>query len=211
MPSGRFVTFEGGEGTGKSTQSSLLAKRLRAEGILVCETREPGGTQLGEAVRRLLVEGPVDRMSPISELFLYAAARSEHIKSVIAPALSKGKWVVCDRFTDSTTAYQGYGHKLGTHTTDNVRDLIQHGVTPDLTLIFDLPVELGLRRAARRYGSETRYESMNLAYHERIRSGFLEIASHNPERCHTINSGTTIADTAATVWEIVRQRLLPPS
>ena len=211
MPSGRFVTFEGGEGTGKSTQSGILAERLRAEGILVCETREPGGTQLGEAVRRLLVEGPVDRINPISELFLYAAARSEHIKSVIAPALSEGKWVVCDRFADSTTAYQGYGHKLGTHTTDDVYNLIQHRIMPDLTLIFDLPIELGLRRAARRHGPETRYESMNLAYHERIRSGFLEIASHNPERCQTINSDTTIEDTATTVWEIVHQRLLRPS
>ncbi|HEX7006726.1 MAG TPA: dTMP kinase [Alphaproteobacteria bacterium] len=188
MARGRFITFEGGEGSGKSTQIARLAARLRSRGVVVIETREPGGTPGGDAIRRLLVEGEVGRWDPTSEALLHFAARRQHLVETIWPALDRGDWVLSDRFADSTMAYQGYGHRLGRDIIETLYRVTVGTFEPDLTLIFDLPVELGLQRAGLRGGAEDRYERMGVEFHERVRDGLLEIARRAPARCRIIDA-----------------------
>ncbi len=205
---GRFITFEGGEGAGKSTHVARLAEALRATGKSVIETREPGGSPGAEEIRALLVHGDVGRWDPMTEALLHFAARHDHVKRVVRPALEAGDWVVCDRFADSTMAYQGYGHRLGRSPIEQLYALAVGDLEPDLTLILDLPVDVGLERAKSR-GGATRYERMDKAFHERLRKGFLEIAARTPERSVVIDAAPALEEVEAAVLAAVRARLEP--
>ena len=206
MP-GRFVTFEGGEGGGKSTNLRMLATALEAAGETVIVTREPGGSEGAEQVRRLLVEGATDRWDAVSEALLHYAARRDHVERLISPALDRGDWVVCDRFADSTMAYQGYGHGLGREPIETLHGLAIGGLKPDLTLILDLPVGTGLTRAGSRGGDETRYERMADGFHQRLRDGFLDIAAREPGRCVVIDATQEIDAVQQEVRRAVTDRL----
>ena len=188
MARGRFITFEGGEGAGKSTQVALLAAALRKAGREVLETREPGGSDGAEQIRELLVTGAPERWDAMTEALLHFAARREHLVRTVLPAMESGRWVVSDRFADSTMAYQGYGHRLGTGPIEMLYDLVVGEFRPDLTLILDLPVEQGLERAGQRREGGDRYERMDGGFHERLREGFLEIARGDPSRCAVIDA-----------------------
>lgn len=208
MTPGRFITFEGGEGAGKSTQLALLAEALAAAGFEVVTTREPGGSSGAEAIRALLVTGDPDRWDAQTEALLHTAARRDHLARTVWPAIERGAWVICDRFADSTLAYQGYGHGLST---DFIRDLTRLAIgdfKPDLTVILDLPVEDGLRRAGGRGGSEDRYERMGKAFHERLRQGFLDIARAEPDRCAVVDATLPLDEVRQAVLRAVKSRLL---
>jgi dTMP kinase len=203
---GRFITFEGGEGAGKSTQLRRLAERLRGRGLEVMATREPGGSPGAEAIRDLVLNGAADRWSPATETLLMYAARSDHLERVIRPALGRGAWVVCDRFADSTRAYQGVGGGTDPALILALEREVLGETRPDLTLIFDLPPAAGLARARAR-GGEMRFESKGLAFHERLREGFLEIARAEPQRCALIDAAGTLEEVEAQVWAAVAARL----
>lgn len=185
---GRFITFEGGEGGGKSTQARRLAAFLKAAGYETVLTREPGGSPGAEDIRSLLVDGDTHRWDTLTEAMLHFAARRDHVTKVVEPGLDRGAWVVSDRFADSTLAYQGYGHGLVRNVIDQLYKLCIDGLKPDLTVILDLPVETGLARAAVRGAGGDRYERMDPAFHERLRNGFLEIARLEPGRCVVIDA-----------------------
>jgi dTMP kinase len=204
---GRFITFEGGEGAGKSTHVRLLAEALRAAGLSVVETREPGGSPGAEEIRELLVHGAVARWDPMSEALLHFAARRDHVTRVIAPALAAGDWVLSDRFADSTMAYQGYGHRLGREVIEQLYALAVGDLAPELTVILDLPVEDGLARAGSRNSGGTRYENMDRAFHDRLRKGFLAIAEREPKRCVVIDGSESVEAVHRAVKEAVRGRL----
>jgi dTMP kinase len=206
MSRGSFITLEGGEGTGKSSQMPLLASALSATGLEIVATREPGGAPGAEEIRKLLVNGEVGRWDALSELLLYVAARREHVVRTIEPALARGAWVLCDRFADSTIAYQGYGHGLGREACESAHRIALGTFAPDLTLILDLPVEIGLARAAGRAGAETRYERMDLAFHARLRAGFLEIARTAPGRCRVIDARGSLAEVQAALRRAIAER-----
>ncbi|MGE0117669.1 MAG: dTMP kinase [Dongiaceae bacterium] len=189
---GRFITLEGGEGAGKSTQVGLLLPWLRDRGIDALRTREPGGAGGAERIRELLVKGDADRWTPMAETLLHYAARADHLERTIRPALASGTWVICDRFADSTTAYQGYGHGVSLEFIGSLLAAVVGGTAPDLTLILDLPAADGLRRAAGRAGHENRYERMTVEFHERLRAGFLAIARGEPGRCAVIDAGRSL-------------------
>ena len=204
---GRFITLEGGEGAGKSTQARRLAQALAACGVDCLLTREPGGSPGAEEIRALLVNGEPGRWSAATEALLLTAARRDHLERTVEPALAAGRWVVCDRFSDSTLAYQGYGAGLPL---DDLRALFRlalGGFSPDLTLVFDLPVDVGLARAAARAGGEDRFERMGRDFHQRLRDGFLAIAAAEPERCAVIDAGADVDTVAADVLAVVRARL----
>jgi dTMP kinase len=203
---GRFITLEGGEGAGKSTQIARLAERLRARHEVVT-TREPGGSPGAEMVRKLLVEGPADKWDGTTEALLHFAARRDHLRTTVWPALEHGAWVISDRFADSTRAYQGWGHGLDLATLERLYDVAVGVFRPDLTLILDLPVEVGLARAASRRGAETRYESLPRDFHERVRDGFLTIARNEPERCAVVDASQDIDAVASTIARLVTERL----
>ena len=188
MARGLFITLEGGEGSGKSTQSKRLQARLEAEGQSVIVTREPGGSPGAEAIRSLLVTGATDRWDGMTEAFLLFAARRDHVERTIKPSLEIGTTVICDRFTDSTMAYQGYGHNLGREPVEQLNRIALNDFKPDITLILDLAVEVGLKRAVSRGSDELRYENMDLAFHHRLREGFIDIAKRDPNRCHVIDA-----------------------
>ena len=199
-----FITFEGGEGTGKSTQIKVLADRLSTVGHEVVLTREPGGTKQAEALRNLLVSGETDRWSAESEALLNYAARDSHLQQVIRPALAAGSTVLCDRFMDSTRAYQGYAGACTFHLLDELEQSIVRDTRPSLTLIFDLDPIIGLARAkSRGDGAEDRFERKGLAFHQRIRNGFLEIAKSEPQRCRVIDANQSIETVAAAIWSQV--------
>jgi dTMP kinase len=195
-PGGRLITLEGGEGAGKSTQLAHLAACLAGAGRTVVTTREPGGTPGAEAVRALLIGGGPERWAPMSEALLVLAARRDHVDRVIGPALAAGQWVLCDRFSDSTRVYQGIAGALGLDLIDRLHQTVFGALVPDLTLILDLPVAIGLaRRHAGPAGN--RFERKTLAYHERVREGFLAIARAEPDRCAVIDadrSESAVAD-----------------
>jgi dTMP kinase len=196
-----FITFEGGEGTGKSTQIRILADRLKAHGQTVVITREPGGTAQAEALRNLLVSGDVSTWSAEAEALLNYAARDSHLIEVIRPALQSGATVLCDRFMDSTRAYQGYAGACTFHLLDELEKSIVGETRPQLTLIFDLDPVIGLERArSRGAGSEDRFERKGLAFHQRLRAGFLEIAKNNLERCRVIDASQSLETVATAVW-----------
>jgi dTMP kinase len=204
---GRFITFEGGEGAGKSTQIRLLADALKGEGLDVVVTREPGGSPGAEAIRKLLVEGEPGRWDGITETLLFAAARHDHVERTIRPALERGAWVLCDRFTDSTIAYQGYGAGIDVDLIRNLSLAATGGITPDLTLILDLPVDVGLKRAASRAGGEDRFERKGDEFHARLRHGFLSIAKAEPGRCAIIDASTSADIVAQEISKVVSVRL----
>jgi dTMP kinase len=206
-PRGRFLTFEGGEGAGKSTQIALLAEGLRATGIDPVLTREPGGSPGAESIRALLVNGEVGRWDAMTEALLHFAARRDHLEKTVQPALAAGRWVVCDRFVDSTMAYQGYGHGLGREAVERLHEVAIGGFLPDLTLILDIDPAAGLARAAARRGGEDRYERMGTDFHERLRRGFLDIARREPGRCVVIDAGRKVETVQADVRRAVRERL----
>ena len=212
MAEGRFITLEGGEGAGKSTQIQRLAERLRERGATVCVTREPGGAPGAEAIRQLLVTGETTRWSPKSEALLHFAARAEHLERTIRPALARVEWVISDRFTDSTIAYQGQG--VGLEFINQLKALVVGDTMPALTLILDLPVETGLARARQRHSgedsAEDRYERMGTEFHEGLRQAFLNIAKNEPARCAVIDASGDPAAVATAIWQTVEQRLTPP-
>lgn len=200
--SGLFITFEGGEGAGKTTQINRLAQSLTEQGHKVITTREPGGTPEAEKIRDLLVQRDGGQWSPISEALLLFAARSLHIERVIKPALDEGKIVICDRFTDSTRAYQGYGHELDLKVIEDLVQTVLGGLEPNLTFILDIEPESGLSRSERRLASEAldikqredRFENLEIEFHEKLRQGFLEIAKNNPDRCKVLDATQSIDD-----------------
>lgn len=206
MTQGSFISFEGGEGAGKSTQIRRLAERLENAGLDVVVTREPGGSPGAEAIRELLVNGAADRWSPVTETLLMYAARRDHVERVIRPALARGAVVLCDRFADSTRAYQGAGGDAPATLIAALEDHVLNGTTPHLTLILDLPAEVGLKRAEAR-GGAARFESKGLAFHERLRAGYLEIARREPERCVVVDADAELDAVTAAVWDAVSGRL----
>ncbi|NWG45714.1 MAG: dTMP kinase [Alphaproteobacteria bacterium] len=208
MAGGRFITFEGGEGAGKSTQIARLAARLGAEGREVVVTREPGGTQGAEAIRSLLVTGATDRWTPLAELLLHYAARADHLDRLIRPALARGAIVLCDRFADSSRAYQGLAQGLGLERVEALDRVVTGRTQPDLTLILDIDPAEGLARAGRSgAGDETRYERMGTPFHDRLRAAFLEIAAGDPVRCRVIPAGGTAEEVEARISAAVRPLL----
>ncbi|PWC86716.1 thymidylate kinase [Azospirillum sp. TSH100] len=204
---GRFITLEGGEGAGKSTQLRRLAESLRARGIKVETTREPGGSPGAEEIRGLLVTGETGRWSPVTEALLHTAARRDHLERTVWPALEEGKWVLCDRFFDSTMAYQGYGLGLGRELVETLQRAALGEFRPDLTLILDIDVKMGLRRAASRHGGEDRYERMDIGFHQRLRDGFLDIARREPERCAVVDADADLDTVQARIRDAVAGRL----
>lgn len=194
MSQGKFITLEGGEGAGKTTQIALLAEAMQQKGLDVVVTREPGGSVGAEEIRALLVRGDQDRWDGMTEALLNFAARRDHLVKTVWPALAKGAWVISDRFADSTLAYQGYGHGLDLDVLYKVWDVAIDGFRPDLTFMLDLPVEVGVERALARGDDENRYEKMALNFHHRIKAGFLEIALKEAERCCIIDARRTKAD-----------------
>lgn len=200
---GRFITFEGGEGTGKSTQCARLADFLSDSGIETVVTREPGGTDGAQAIRELVVSGAGDRWGAVSEALLMYAARRDHVDRVIEPALAAGKWVLCDRFSDSTLAYQGYARELGADWVRSLDRLSLDGFQPDLTLLLDLPISTGLARAAERGGPD-RFEKLGTAFHEKLRRAFLDIAAQEPDRIVVVPADGTVEE----VGERVRAAVL---
>ncbi|MGQ9370300.1 dTMP kinase [Azospirillum sp. A39] len=204
---GRFITLEGGEGAGKSTQVRLLADALAACGVAVVTTREPGGSPGAEEIRRLLVSGDTGRWGGLTEALLHTAARRDHLERTVWPALDAGRWVLCDRFADSTMAYQGYGLGLGREPVEALQRVALGGFRPDLTVILDLAVEQGLTRTHARRGGEDRYERMDLAFHERLREGFRDIARREPERCVVIDAAHPVEAVQAAILDAVTRRL----
>ena len=204
---GRFITFEGGEGAGKSTQVRILAERLRGGGLDVVATREPGGSEGAEAIRALLLTGEADRWSAISETLMMYAARRDHIERTIRPALERGTWVISDRFADSTRAYQGAGGGVKPGLVAAMETFVLEDTRPDLTLMLDLPVETGLERAGLCGGAEMRFESKGQAFHQRLRDAFLEIAAAEPGRCAVIAADQTPDAVSAAIWSAVAGRL----
>jgi dTMP kinase len=204
---GRFITLEGGEGAGKSTQIARLKGWLEGRGRKVTATREPGGSPGAEMIRKLLVEGPVERWDGTSEALLHFAARREHLRSTVWPALKRGDWVLSDRFADSTLAYQGYGHGVDRRIFEQLYEVAVGDFRPDLTIILDLPIETGLERAAARRGTETRYESLPREFHARVRAGFLEIAAREPKRCVVIDATGNVDTIAGAIAEAASKRL----
>lgn len=209
-PEGRFITFEGGEGVGKSTQIRLLEARLHGAGINVLVTREPGGSPHAEQIREYILRGAARDLGPMAEALLFSAARIDHIDAVIRPALRAGKWVLCDRFADSTRAYQGADGAISADLIAALEHVTLAGVRPDLTLILDLPPAIGLERAARRRdvgAAPDRFEGEGLRFHARLRKAFHQIAAAEPGRCVIVNASRSIAELEADIFRIVEQRL----
>lgn len=206
MVSGKFLTFEGGEGAGKSTQIKRLAAALEKSGISVTSTREPGGSPGAETIRGLLLDPAAEWDAP-TEALLHFAARADHYTTRIAPALRAGDWVICDRFADSTRAYQGYGLGLSMEAIETLYEVTLGTFAPDLTIILDVPVETGMKRMNARDGDPDRYEQMDIAFHERLRQGFLDIARKEPGRCEVIDADTDIDTVTARIFDCVARRL----
>jgi dTMP kinase len=204
-----FISFEGVEGCGKSTQLRLLAERLRAGGRAVRATREPGGTPLGERLRALLLESSPAPLDPIAEWLLFEADRRQHLAEVVRPALAAGAWVLCDRFSDSTEAYQAAGRGLDAEMIAGLDARVRGGVCPDLTLLYDVDVAEGLARTRRRDAREDRFESEELAFHERVRGRFLDIARREPRRVVVVPAHGDASAVFAETWRIVSERFEP--
>jgi dTMP kinase len=203
---GYFITLEGGEGAGKSTQLRRLAAALAQKDIAVVTTREPGGSPGAEEIRALLVNGAPGRWDALTETLLVYAARADHVKCTIGPALLAGKWVICDRFTDSTYAYQGAGRGLARETIRRIDSVVLDDFTPHLTLVLDLDIETGLGRAGKRGPAESRFENFDRTFHERLRQGFLDIAKRYPDRCVVIDAAQDEDAVAAAIWAAVARR-----
>ena len=203
---GRFITLEGGEGAGKSTQIQVIKDYLLTRGNDVVVTREPGGTSEGQEIRNLLVSGDKDKWSPLSETLLIMADRAAHLERVIRPALAEGKYVVCDRFFDSTKAYQGVAGGLGLDVIHNLQQPVLGTTLPDFTLLLDIDPEKGLRRAQER-GGELRFESKTLAYHRTLRNAFLDFAAQEPDRIFVIDADRDVEAVSADILAVLDERL----
>ena len=224
---GKFISFEGGEGAGKSTQAKLLSASLQSRGRDTILTREPGGSQGAEEIRKLLVEGEPERWTPLAETLLFLAARADHVAKIIEPALAAGQWVISDRFADSTFVYQGIGRELGVDIVRRLQWTAMGNFAPDLTIIFDIDPGKGLERAAGRglelfdeggtvspaasahQAAENRFERFDAEFHARLRAGFLEIAVRERQRCAVVDAARAADAIAADVWRIVEERLKP--
>jgi dTMP kinase len=208
---GRFITFEGGEGSGKSTHIKRLAERLEAVKLHVLVTREPGGSAGAEIIRHLVLSGMGKLLGPDAETLLFAAARDDHVRNVILPALNQGTWVLCDRFFDSTRVYQGKVSQVAPGLVNAMQRVTIGDLKPDLTIILDVPVEVGLKRAAARRGGATpdRFESEDIKFHQELRDAYREIAAAEPERCVLIDASADVNTVAANVWAALRDRLFP--
>lgn len=205
---GKFITLEGGDGSGKSTQARMLSEFLADKSINTLLTREPGGAPGADEIRELILTGEPDRWDAVGETLLFYASRRNHLRLTVWPALEKGQWVISDRFADSTMAYQGYGNQLGEDVVQQVHDFAVGKFKPDLTFIFDMPAEEGLRRTDDRLHNEDRFEKMDIAFHERLRDGFLDIARKNPDRCIVIDATKPIDSIQAELRRIIQERLL---
>lgn len=210
MRIGLFITLEGGEGAGKSTLIKGLAAHLREQGHEVVVTREPGGTQGAEAIRTLLVTGDAARWTPLSELCLFYAAREDHLERLIRPALARGAIVVCDRFADSTRAYQGQAGGTGREAVETLDALIVRDTQPDVTLILDIDPAIGLARAAARRGIEDRFEGKAMAFHTALRAAYLDIAAQNPNRCAVLDATLPPDALLKAAWATVQARMVRP-
>lgn len=229
MEKGKFITFEGGEGSGKSTQVHVLARNLEASGIKVHVTREPGGTPLAEQVRQLLVTGSAQKMDAVTEYLLFSAARREHVTRVIKPMIDDGVWVLCDRFYDSSRVYQGYcqglslefmqdvynfvmqeNHRDETHLAQdsNFESAIKTVLLPDLTLLLDLDPQVGLQRSLRETNNETRFEAQGDDFHAQVRKGFLKCAHEDKARIKVIDAAQSPAEVDQAIWRVVNDQLL---
>jgi dTMP kinase len=212
MSEGRFLTFEGIEGVGKTTQVASLSKILAGEGIAHAVTREPGGTPLAEKIRELVLTAGVEGLPDTAELLLMFAARSVHLKNFIEPNLAEGRWVICDRFTDATYAYQGAGRGLAAQTIAQLEQLVQGARRPDLTLLLDVPVELGLERARQRNRAPAapaavdRFEQQRVEFFERVRAAYLARAAAEPQRMAVIDAARPVDDVAAQIMLMLRAR-----
>lgn len=208
-----FITLEGGEGTGKSTQIKLLSAWLSDNGVEHVCTREPGGAPGAEEIRTMVLTGDVDRWTPMTEVLLYTASRSDHVERVIVPSIESGKWVLCDRFADSSVAYQGAGRGVGVQRVKDLQRLVLGDLKPDLTLILDIPIEVGLKRAMSREGDkavkEDRIERMGKSLHEQSRDVFMEIAAEEPERCVVVNANKSIDELQQDLRTIITNRFGP--
>ena len=214
----RLISFEGGDGSGKTTQVKLLEKYLASHGKPCLCTREPGGTNLGEMIRQVLLEAGKEEISSPTELFLYLADRAQHVQEVIRPALASGRLVLCDRFTDSTLAYQGFGRGVGLDWLRRLNQVASFGITPDLTFLLDCPVEVGLSRTAQRLVDlksgekrEDRFEREKVEFHERVRAGFLELARSEPKRIYILDASRSIQDVHDEIKRVADEVLLPNS
>jgi dTMP kinase len=208
---GRFITFEGGEGTGKSTHAAMLAQRLRSMGVGVVLTREPGGSPGAEIIRHVLLSGAAKALGPDAEAILFAAARDDHVKHTIEPALARGRWVVSDRFVDSTMVYQGALGRVDPVLLGGLRRVTIGDLKPDLTFILDVPAEVGLGRAAERRGGggADRFEAESAEFHEKLREAYLHLAISEPDRCVLIDAREPQATVASRIWDTVSKRLDP--
>ncbi|MGH6824540.1 dTMP kinase [Methyloceanibacter sp.] len=209
VEAGKLITLEGGEGAGKSTQVSILVERLRRAGRQAIATREPGGSPAAEEIRETLLSGKIKPFGPFAEALLFSIARQDHVDTVISDALARGQWVVCDRFLDSTRAYQGVSGGVPAPVISALERLTLHGLMPNLTIVLDIPVEEGLARAGLRRAALDRFESQDLSQHERIRKAFLDIAEEEQARCVVIDARKPEALVAEDVWEAVAERLRP--
>jgi dTMP kinase len=208
---GKFITLEGGEGAGKSTQAQMLAEHLQSLGLGVLVTREPGGSPGAEIIRHVLLSGAAKPLGAETEAVLFAAARQEHVKCAIEPALAAGKWVVCDRFADSTRVYQGALGKVNARFLKGLERVSIGDLAPNLTLILDLPVDEGLKRVASRRGNAKpdRFEAEDPDFHQKLRSAYLALARQEPERCVIIDANKSIKKTAKEIWSVVESKLDP--
>ncbi len=210
---GRFITLEGGEGAGKSTQARLLAEHLRSLGHECVVTREPGGSPVAEALREVILSGAAAPLGPSAETVLFAAARIDHVVQTILPALARGAFVVCDRFTDSTRVYQGALGKVDPGLIRTLEEIATAQCRPDLTLILDLPAQTGLARAAARRNQQAadRFEAEGLAFHEGLRTAFLEIAESEPKRCKVVDAAQVPEEVAQAIWTAVQELAAAPA
>jgi dTMP kinase len=210
---GKFITLEGGEGTGKSTQAAMLALRLESLGLGVALTREPGGSPGAEIIRHVLLSGAAKPFGPEVEAMLFAAARDDHVQCTILPALESGKWVICDRFADSTRVYQGILGRVDERLIKGLERVSIGTLAPDLTVVLDVPVELGLERVRLRRGAATpdRFEAENVEFHQKLRQAYLAIAAEEPARCVVVDASGAKEDVAKSSWDAVKSRLEPPA
>lgn len=208
--SGRFITFEGGEGSGKSTQVRRLAERLRLHGLEVVETREPGGSPGAEAIRHLLLAGIAKPLGTEAEAMLFAAARDDHMDATIRPALARGAWVICDRFIDSTRVYQGALGNVDPRLIRSLERLVVGEDMPDLTIMLDLDPNIGLTRVSKRGADTDRFENENFEFHKQLRAAYLDVAEREPERCVVIDADANPDVVAVRIWMAVSERLLRP-